>query len=259
MANNYKHFIEEEFVLKNKIYKYYLAPNLVKYNFKHGFFTKKSSEIDLLLISNKLNGNKNCILNQVHSNQIVLGSKTNIQNRLNADGIVSDKNKQILWIYTADCMPILFADKRQRYVAAIHCGRKGLEKKIIKKVIKMFNNLGTSRKDILVSIGPSISKKNYLLDKQTYKYFYHETFKDLSLGFIEDNKLLFNSNNNEELKKGEFVSLDIKKHAHIQLLNEKIPDINIDISLLCTFDSNKDFYSWRRSKTFSRQWNFIMS
>ena len=48
-----------------------------------------------------------------------------------ADGMVSDRHNQNLWIYTADCMPILFADKRKRLVAAIHCGRKGLANKII--------------------------------------------------------------------------------------------------------------------------------
>ena len=34
---------------------------------------------------------------------------------------------------------------------------------------------------------------------------------------------------------------------------------NIDISNLCTYESNHNFYSWRRSKTYLRQWNFISS
>ena len=54
-------------------------------------------------------------------------------------------------------MPILFADKKNRLVAAIHCGRKGLENKIIKKLIKIFYDKGCSKEDILVAIGPSIS------------------------------------------------------------------------------------------------------
>ena len=46
--------------------------------------------------------------------------------KTDADGLVSNKCNQNLWVYTADCMPIFFADKRKRNVAALHCGRKGL-------------------------------------------------------------------------------------------------------------------------------------
>ena len=50
---------------------------------------------------------------------------------------------------------------------------------------------------------------------------------------------------------------DLKKYAYFQLLNENIPNSNIDISNLCTYESIHDFHSWRRTKTNSRQWNFI--
>ena len=66
-------------------------------------------------------------------------------------------------------MPILFADKSKRFVAAIHCGRRGLEKKIIKNLIEILEKKGSSRNDLLVAIGPSISKDHYLVDKNTFK------------------------------------------------------------------------------------------
>ena len=62
------------------------------------------------------------------------------------------------------------------------------------------------------------------------------------------------------LNKNQFlIPLDLKKYAHIQLLNENITSKNIDISNLCTYESNHNFHSWRKSKTYSRQWNFISS
>ena len=77
MSLSQKYFHENEFVIKEKKLKYYLSPTLLKNNFKHGFFTKTSSEINLSLLSNSLNlNNNNCFLNQIHSNQIVFGSKT---------------------------------------------------------------------------------------------------------------------------------------------------------------------------------------
>ena len=252
MAYNQKHFKESELVIKGKYFKYYLSPILVKNNFKHGFFTKTSSEIKLSLLSKHLNKNKsNCVLNQIHSNKIVFGSKTQGNEKVKADGVVNDKHNQNLWIYTADCMPILFADKRKRCVAAIHCGRKGLEIKIIKNLIKIFHNKGCEKEDLLVAIGPSISKKNYLIDNKTLKNFYKQTALQESEPYFEDERVLLN------LKNEDATPLNIKKYAHIQLLNEKIPNSNIDISNLCTFELNYDFHSWRKSKTHARQWNFI--
>ena len=102
---------------------------------------------------------------------IVFGSHSHKGNKLDADGLVADKCNQNLWVYTADCLPIFFADKRTRNVAVLHCGRKGLEKRIIKNLVKILDNLGTSRKDLLAAIGPAISKKNYSIDKKTLKEF----------------------------------------------------------------------------------------
>ena len=57
----------------------------------------------------------------------------------------------------------------------------------------------------------------------------------------------------------DLIPLNLKKYAHIELLKENISNTNIDISNLCTYESNHNFHSWRRTKTFLRQWNFISS
>ena len=253
-----KNFLEKFLAIKDKNLKYFLSPILVKHNFKHGFFSKKSSEINLSLLSKHLNENNNdCFLKQIHSNEIVLGSKTQEKNTLEADGIFSDKQNQNLWIYTADCMPILFADKKKRTVAAIHCGRKGLENKIIKNIIKKFYKNGCSNEDLIVAIGPSISKKYYLIDNRTLKDFYRRASHRESISFLDNKDFLLKLKKLVNYKNRVLNPLDLKKFAHIQLLNENILNENIDISCLCTYESNSDFHSWRRSKTFSRQWNFI--
>ncbi len=156
-------------------------------------------------------------------------------------------------------MPIFFADKRTRNVAALHCGRKGLEKKIIKNLIKIFDNLGTSRDDLLVAIGPSISKEHYLVDKMTLKEFYRKTEnKNITVNLTIFKKDLFFSDSNH-LKEQNYNQLDLKRSAHRQLLDENILNTNIDISNLCTYKLKNEFNSWRRNKTISRQWNFICS
>ena len=189
----------------------------------------------------------------------MFGSHSQEGSKADADGLVGNKCNQNLWVYTADCMPIFFADKGTKNVATLHCGRKGLEKKIIKNLVKIFDNLGTSRDHLLVAIGPSISKEHYLVDKMTLKEFYRKaenkniTFKltktKKDLCFIDSNHFIEQNLN----------PLDLKRSAYRQLLNENIPKSNIDISNLCTYKLKNEFNSWRRSKTISRQWNLICS
>jgi len=190
---------------------------------------------------------------------IVFGSHSQEENKTDADGLFGDKCNQNLWVYTADCMPILFADKRTRNVAALHCGRKGLEKKIINNLVKIFENLGTFRDDLIVAIGPSISKKNYLIDRRTLKEFHRKAEnKKITFNLTKTKKELFFSDSNQ-LKEQNLNQLDLKRSAYRQLLNEKIPNTNIDISNLCTYKLKNEFNSWRRNNTILRQWNFICS
>ncbi len=190
---------------------------------------------------------------------IVFGTHSQEGIKTDADGLVGNKCNQNLWVYTADCMAIFFADKRTRNVAALHCGRKGLEKKIIKNLVKILDNLGTSRDDLLVAIGPSISKEHYLVDKMTLKEFYRkaENKKKTVNSTKTQQDLCFNDSNH--FKEQKLFQLDLKRSAYRQLLNENIPYTNIDISNLCTYKLKNEFNSWRRSKTISRQWNFICS
>ena len=149
-------------------------------------------------------------------------------------------------------MPILFADKYQRRIAAIHCGRKGLEKNIITNAIKSFEIMGSSRKDILASIGPSISGDNYSLDKKTFYDFFSAT----NGSFSKENEKIRRLNNLDDY---ESIHLDIKKYAFLQLLRENLDPNNIDISNKCTYSLPNEFHSWRRSKNDKRQWSVICS
>jgi len=253
-----KYYSKAEIFIQNKKFEYYSSPILSQHNFKHAYFTKSSSEKFLQLLGNHFNENYiNCVSNQIHSNVIVFGSNSQEGGKTDADGLFGNKFNQNLWVYTADCMPIFFADKRTRNVAALHCGRKGLEKKIIKNLVEIFDNFGTSRDDLLVAIGPAISKEHYLVDKMTLKEFYVKAGnKKMMMNFNKTEKDLCFSDSNH-FKEPYLHQLDLKGAAYRQLINENIPNTNIDISNLCTYELKNEFNSWRRSKTISRQWNFI--
>tara|TARA_Y100000589_G_scaffold24823_1_gene20519 strand:- start:2096 stop:2884 length:789 start_codon:yes stop_codon:yes gene_type:complete len=247
-----KEFHKKDLLVHDKKITYYISPVLENNNFVHAFFTKNSSDIDLKYISNQFQKNyKNCFNKQIHSNKIIFGSDANKINPVIADGIVSDQVNQNLWIYTADCMPILVADFKNKIVASLHCGRKGLEKKIIKKLITLFKNLGCNSKNLLVAVGPSISSKKYVIDKDLFNQFL-KNMNSTNLYFDD-----FQQTNLSQIGSNNKIELDLKKHAYFQLLKENINPENIDISNKCTYSSNREFHSYRKTKTKKRQWSFI--
>ncbi|MDC3044744.1 polyphenol oxidase family protein, partial [Prochlorococcus sp. AH-736-B04] len=149
----------------------------------------------------------------MHSDLIVLGSHSEKESKVDADGLFSDNCNQNLWVYTADCMPIFFANKKTRNVAALHCGRKGLEKKIIKNLVKIFDNFGTSRDDLIVAIGPAISKEHYLVDKITLEEFYKKAEdKKITINLTKTEKDLCFSDSNQ-FKEQDLNQLDLKRSA----------------------------------------------
>ena len=97
------------------------------------------------------------------------------------------------------------------------------------------------------------------VDEMTLKEFYEKAEnKNIMVNLTKADKDLCFSDS-IHLKAQNLNQLDLKRSAYRQLLNENIPYTNIDISNLCTYKFNNEFYSWRRSKTISRQWNLICS
>ena len=252
MKYSEKEFYKKDLHIKGKKAPYYISPILNNYGFTHAFFTKNSSEVELKYISKYFQKNyQNCYVKQIHSNNIVFGSEINENNIVFADGLISDKENQNLWIYTADCMPILVADLRNKIVASLHCGRRGLEKKIIKKSIRLLKNLGCNKRDLLIAIGPTISSKKYFVDKATYyKFNKNINSSNIHLDYFPKKNLYPYKSENK-------IELNLKKYAYYQLINENIHSKNIDISNKCTYTSNNEFHSYRKTKTDKRQWSFI--
>ena len=85
-------------------------------------------------MQNELNLNSNIHFSkQLHSNKIIqITNKSNLHTQI-ADCLITKERNQSLWIYTADCIPILIADIKTRNIAACHSGLRGLKKRIIQK------------------------------------------------------------------------------------------------------------------------------
>ncbi len=72
-------------------------------------------------------------LRQIHSNLVVVaGSRhASLDHPLKGDGLMTGEPGMLLAIQTADCIPVLVADRKQRAVAAFHAGWRGTVKRIV--------------------------------------------------------------------------------------------------------------------------------
>lgn len=101
-------------------------------------------------------------LAQIHSADVVVVDRTNLNTPLiRADAMVTKTIGLCLGILTADCMPILMVDIRNKVIAAIHAGWRGASQGIIQKTLSTMNNLGCDNSEIRAVIGPCIQQKSY--------------------------------------------------------------------------------------------------
>ena len=171
------------------------------------------------------------LLRQYHSNKVIDFDNLLIKKRYKADGIITTVSKFAFGILTADCVPILVADKKNKTIAAIHSGWKGANTGIIDNLIKAFKKKGSKPSDLIVAVGPCISQKSYEVKKDFVNEIKNKNFDYKKYFKILNNKIYFNLRmfvNNKFLKLG--------------VLNRNIEHINKD-----TYSNYKNFFSYRRS------------
>ncbi|WP_300396051.1 peptidoglycan editing factor PgeF [Henriciella sp.] len=98
---------------------------------------------------------------QVHSDRAILATMPWGDDRPQADGMVTDLPGIALCILTADCVPVLLADRKAGIIGACHAGWKGALGGICEATIAKMETIGASRKDIHAAIGPCIGQESY--------------------------------------------------------------------------------------------------
>jgi YfiH family protein len=228
--------------------------NLEKYNLT-AFFTTKDSNFKLdFSLALHTGQDKNIILqnrkilkeslkkefkfitlSQIHSSKVYeVKEKKEIGwtqiSPIEADGLITNLKGIVLGILTADCVPIVLFDPKNRAIANIHSGWRGTKANIIKNTIsKMQKNYNTSPKDLIVAFGASIRSCCY------------EVGKDLAKEF--------QIYPNATFKREDRYFLDVATVCKIQLLNLGVKEENIEIYPECTSCCSDEFFSYRKEKT----------
>ena len=108
-------------------------------------------------------------LRQLHSNRIVHAVTADASRRHphKADGQITSEPGLLLAIQTADCVPVLVADRKLRAVAAFHAGWRGTVKRIVESGVgRMRLAFGSQPEDLVAAIGPGIGLCCYAVGEE---------------------------------------------------------------------------------------------
>jgi polyphenol oxidase len=146
-----------------------------------------------------------------------------------ADIAISCHPSLALCVRTADCVPVLLADRRTGAVAAVHAGWKGTAAAAVMAAVQALQwRCGSEPADILAAIGPSIGPCCYEVGDELAQHF--TAHPDAPRWFSRDEKL----------------RLDLWRATRDQLERAGVPGAQIYVSALCTADHPDLFHSYRR-------------
>ena len=192
--------------------------------------SKKNIQKNLKLVAKKMHVKpKNLVLmHQTHSNSVIEIKKINYRRKIYADAMITKMRGVSLGVITADCVPIILYDSKNKIVGCIHAGWKGAFKEIVKNTILKIKKISSPSK-IYASVGPCIGVRSYEVDIKFYKKFISKSTKN-KIYFLHKtkSKKLFN------LRK--FVTDKLKQ------CKVEVDQVNHD-----TFAEKNKFFSYRRS------------
>ena len=168
------------------------------------------------------------LMHQTHSNKVVEIKKNNYKKKIIADAMITKMTNVVLGVLTADCVPIIIYETKNKIIGCIHAGWKGAFSGVIKNTISKIKK-GNSINKIYASVGPCIGNKSYEVDVKFYKKFVSKSWK---------NKIYFT----QKSKSKKLFNLRKFVNDKLLKLGVKVDHVNKD-----TFAEKSNFFSYRRS------------
>lgn len=168
-------------------------------------------------------------VHQIHSaTAVTLGDTPT--DRPRADAIVTNTPGLALAILTADCQPVLFADRAAGVIGAAHAGWRGALDGVLEATIDQMCAAGATRDRINAVIGPTISQRAYEVGQEFLERFLDED-PDSARYFIngENGRYLF----------------DLPGYGLMRLRGAGIA--SAEWTRHCTYGDEARFYSYRRA------------
>jgi polyphenol oxidase len=193
-------------------------------------------------------------LRQIHSDLIHRVDRLP-EHLLAGDGIVTDTLGLVVAVQTADCLPIILADRKHHAVGVFHAGWRGTVKRIVEKGVgEMRRYFHSDPRDLVAAIGPGVRGCCYEVGEEVRTRFEAQFAYAASLfrevkesdPVREKYPLLFltaRAPGHGELPPKIF--LDLAEANRRQLLDAGVPAKNIDANAPCTVCHTELLFSFR--------------
>ncbi|KKP93036.1 MAG: hypothetical protein US25_C0030G0006 [Candidatus Moranbacteria bacterium GW2011_GWE1_36_7] len=171
--------------------------------------------------------------NKIIAAEIVHGNKVEIVNEaspgmvLGVDGLIAKSNNVFLSVTIADCIPVYFYEPRQKIIAIVHCGWRGIIDGVIENAMSKILELGSKAEDVNVAMGPGINACHFEIRDDVL-----EKFSNYSEFIVRRNEKIF---------------IDLKGIIRKQLSDFNVVTENIEDNRECTMESDR-YFSFRRDK-----------
>lgn len=181
--------------------------------------------------------NKLFIPKQTHSSHIAIINSSDEHITLDdTDALITARPGICIAVMSADCVPLLIYDYKNKVAASIHAGWKGTVGEIVTKAIElMILKFGAEPKNMIAGIGPSICEKVYEVGNEVADQFEH---------FDSQTKSKIVLTHPDAQKK----YLNLQYANKYQLLSAGIKDEHIETANICTYTNHTQFYSARYFK-----------
>ena len=167
---------------------------------------------------------------QVHKAEIAVVDEQRDIDLEGYDALMTNVEEVCIGVSTADCIPVLLYDPRQRAVCAVHAGWRGTVMRIVEQSIaRMTEVYGTNPADLIAQIGPGIHLESFEVGDEVYQAFEKEGFPMESIS-----------------RKYEKWHLDLPECNRLQLISAGVPDAHISVSPVCTYMQADTYFSARR-------------
>ena len=174
---------------------------------------------------------------------------------MSGDGMITNTPGLLLAIKTADCVPVLVADAKQRAVGAFHAGWRGTVARIVEKGVgEMRRHFGSLPGDLRAAIGPSIRSCCYSVGAEVRAQFesqfayanelFEEVF-DANALHVRYPLLFLNQRAPGHGELGPEIHLDLVKANQRQLQDAGLREDGITVIEGCTACDTTRFFSHR--------------
>ncbi len=207
---------------------------------------------------------------QVHGNLVLtppeivaIVNQENYDNSLaEADGIISDRQGQSVWVASADCTPVLIGDIKTGQVCGIHAGWRGTALKIVPQAIARLLKFGSNQENLRIGIGPAISGEVYQVDENVALKVGQTIIADAQSKtdpeILTELKQIPQTPILDDQLPGK-ARLNVSRVNQIQLEQLGISSEQIAIAPYCTYKESDRLFSYRRTGEKKVQWSGIIA